>query len=115
MEIKIETSDGRLVADLFEAASVDVLHKGHQSTLPGNAVITLQSVGKRRSLAPEVVTFLLGASSSVITNIVSSWLYEKLKGRATTLVIEKREVQIDSEEIRKVLEEIIRQDEREKS
>ena len=105
--IEIETSDNQLIADLFEISTTN--EESGQRPIPGGAAIILKKPVRRRSLhiPPETITLVLSLGSSIATNVVSTWLYEKLKGRATTLQIDRRKIQIEKEEIKKIIEETI--------
>ena len=56
---------------------------------------------------PETITILVSLGTSIATNVVSNWLYEKIKERAATLRIDRREIQIDNGEIKRIIEETI--------
>jgi hypothetical protein len=52
------------------------------------------------------VTLVVTFTSTVAAQVFASWLYDKIKGRATKIVIEKTEVridEIDEKSIRKIL------------
>lgn len=46
---------------------------------------------------PSVDVFALGFASGVSSSVVGSWLYDKLKGKATSLRIDRIEVNLDEE------------------
>ena len=108
MEIEIETSDSQLLPDLLETTSSSI-QPGYQKSFPDGGSITLQKDIKRRSLTvpPETITLILSVGGSITANVISTWLYEKLKGRAIRLHIDRKEIQIDNGEIKKIIEESI--------
>lgn len=106
IEIAIETTDPQLIADLLETTSSN-FQIGSQVTVADGATLTLQNINRRRSLGamPEIITLGLSLSTSVATNLVSTWLYEKLKGRASGLRVDRKKIPIDSEEIEKNIQQ----------
>ena len=106
LEITIETIDPQLISDLLENTS-STIQMGSQKAIADGATLTLQNINRRRSIdvLPEVITLGLSLSTSIATNIVSTWLYEKLKGRATGLRIDRKQIRVDNEEIKKNIEE----------
>lgn len=100
MELIIETNDQQLATDLLKG------------TLPDGVRIESQNLLRRRTgISPEIITCVISIGASVATNIFSTWLYEQLRERATTLYINRRNTQIEHGEIAKAVEESIQQEE----
>ncbi len=112
IEIEIETSDHQLLNDLLEIPSSPT-QPGYQKPLTNGATLALKSHVKRRSITipPELITLVLTLGTSVATNILSSWLYEKLKGRTLNLHINRKETPIEEKAIETIIEETIKQQE----
>src|SRR5712691_1396260 len=92
IEMEIDTDDHQLLNDLLENPSSPV-QPGYQKRLSNGATITLKRDVKRRgfNIPPESITLVLSLGTSITTNILSSWLYEKLKGRTIKLNIKSKE------------------------
>lgn len=109
MNVEIDTHDRQLVSELFESPSLSV---GQQRSIPGGATVTYQGEVIRKAVGiPETImlTVALGTGTSVVGSLIANWLYDKLKGgRAVSLRIDRREVQIEDGEIKRVVEETIR-------
>jgi len=57
---------------------------------------------------PETLELILSFGSGVVSSVVASWLYEKLKNRPnTTLRIEEQQVELEEGEIRRVFTRLI--------
>lgn len=105
IEIEIETHDGELVSDLMETSSPLI---GQQKSIPGGAVVTFKGKLTRKALnLPLTIELAIALTSAVISGSIANWLSRKIKGRATTLRIDRREVQIEEGEIKRVIEERI--------
>ena len=115
MYIEIDTHDHLLDFELFEIREKTTFSVGDQKSLPGGFTMIFDGVTVRKAIGfPEtitlVITFAGTVVSSVAINLLSSWLYDKLKGRAETLRIDRREIHIDKGEITRIIEESIRQE-----
>jgi len=53
------------------------------------------------------LTFLLHLGKDVAVGVVSAYLYDKLKGRATKLRVDREEIQIEKNEITRIFTEHI--------
>jgi hypothetical protein len=75
------------------------------ATTPGGAVVRWHGQrGTRAFDAPAIITLALELTREVAIALLSSWLYDKLKGgRARRLIVDRVEVQITEGEIRRVL------------
>ncbi len=104
--IEVETSGPMLAFDLFGRPSN--LTTGTKVSLPGGAVLELHSMREQRVLdLPTLLKLGLTAGSSVAGSLAANWLYDKLKGRARSLRIDRMEVQIEKGQIEKLLIERI--------
>jgi hypothetical protein len=96
--IEIQSKDEGLVSGIMEAPKkMDI-----KADLPGNAVIM-----KVHPSIEGKEMFLLSFGTEIDPGLLGSWLYEKIKGRATKLLIDRIEVQIDKSEIERVISEKI--------
>lgn len=103
--IEIETRDGELVSDLMETSSPLI---GQQKSIPGGATVTFKGTLFRKALdLPLTIQLSIGLATAVTASLIANWLSRKIKGRATTLRIDRREVQIEEGEIKRVIEERI--------
>lgn len=94
--VEIETQDAGLEQELMEKASM----ADKKTSLPASAVLMKVHL----SLSTEgIFTFLLSFRPGVDAGLMSNWLCEKIKGRATRLRLDKAEVQINKEEIEKIM------------
>jgi hypothetical protein len=96
--IEIQSKDEGLVSDIMEAPKkMDI-----KADLPGNAVIM-----KVQSSVEGGKMFLLSFGAKVPPGLLANWLYQKINGRATKLLIDRIEVQINKSEIESVISERI--------
>lgn len=96
--IEIQSKDERLVSEIMETPKKMDMN----ADLPGNAVIM-----KVHPSIEGKEMFLLSFGAKVAPGLLASWLYEKIKGRATKLLIDRIEVQINKSEIERVISEKI--------
>jgi hypothetical protein len=99
--IEVETVGAALLRrELFQRSA--------EISLPFGAVLTLQDVIERKSRDfPSLMTLVLTVPVPIATNLVAAWLYDKFKGRARTIRIERTEITLDKGEIEKILIEKI--------
>ena len=106
MELEVYTKDERLLFDILGKSSAST---GKTIKIPGNAKLIYKGTSIREAVGtPEVINFVLMFGSEVAAGIVANWVYDKLKNRAEKIVINRREVQMDREEIKRVIEEEIK-------
>ena len=107
IDIQIETFDQDLVRHLMGTSSVSI---GQQKAISGGAKVTFQ--GKERPPTfdvAEIVNLAISFGTGVVSSLVASWISSKLKGRATSLRIDRKKVEIESsDEIVRVINEKIR-------
>ena len=105
MEIEIQTHDRFLVFDVLGKKSASL---NDVVNIPGNAQITykgsliLKSVG-----IPETVNFALTFGSGVMAGVVANWIYDKFKNKTEKITINRRYINLDKNEIKKIIEESI--------
>lgn len=94
MEIKIETASVPLVFDLKQSA-------------PDGVVVEFPPPKLRRSVDyQDLILATVTVALSVPTNLLSSWLFEKLKDqKRTKATVGNQEISGDEAEIRRVLKE----------
>lgn len=77
----------------------------------GPAGASLELVAARQEKSSEfgvhAMTFLLSIPAGVAANLLSNWLWEKLKGRAKGIAIETIKVELNESEIERVIVERI--------
>ena len=96
--IEIQSKDEGLVSEIMEAPKkMDI-----KADLPGNAVIM-----KVHPSIEGKKMFFLSFGAKVHPEVLANWLYKKIKGRATKLLIDRIEVQINKSEIERVISEKI--------
>lgn len=104
--IEIETHDRAL--DWALMGNPSSLSVGDQVAVPGGGALVWQGGMIRKAVGiPQVFEFLLTFGAGVSSSMIGTYLYERLKGRATTLRIDRREVMIEEGEITRVIEEHI--------
>lgn len=104
IKLEIETQDNKLLNDLFEWKN----DKWQPVSFEGDA--TARYDGSIASLAegvPTVIVVLVTFVTAVAAEVVANWIYDKIAGRASGLKIERTEVQMDRNEIRKIIIEKI--------
>jgi len=102
IEIRIETLDKRLVWDLFD--NLGQLSEGVSRPIPGNATLLLGRTKVQKSIgSPEVIELLLGFGASVSGSLVANFLYDKIKNRATGIVIDNVRIDMDRGEITRII------------
>ncbi|MCL5669446.1 MAG: hypothetical protein M1392_05650 [Gammaproteobacteria bacterium] len=106
MQIEIETRDIRVAFDILGPPGR--LTSGTSVLVPGGATLTFEGLIERRALdVPGVLQFIVDSSIDIEIGLLGAWFYEKVKGRATRLRINRVEIQIEEGEITRVLSEQI--------
>jgi len=102
IRISVDTDDRTLSFDLFE--NPRQIGPGTRVAVPGNAELIMGRMQMRKAFGfPETLELVLSFSSGVVSSLVASWLYGKLKGRRnTTLCIEEQKVEIEEGQIKRV-------------
>jgi|SRR3989344_7050667 len=106
MELEIYTHDKDLLPNILGKSSPS---RSDSVVIDGNAKLTYRGITIRLSDGlPEIINLTLTFWSSVAAGVVANWLYEKFKGRTVKIVINKREINLDKEQIKNIVEETIR-------
>ena len=104
--IEVDTLDRQLGFDLFGPGKS--LGPGVSTELPGDATLTLERLHIRKAIAvPETLQLVLTFGGGIATGLVANWLYDKLKGKAKKVRIDRVEIQLDEGEIKRILTESI--------
>lgn len=110
IEFGIDTTDTLLAFDLMGTNKLS----GDASVEIGSGVRVIYngSMVRKAEGVPETANFLIelavGVPVAVMTGLASTWIYDKLKGKKVVkLTIQRREVELEQNEIKKVIEEII--------
>jgi hypothetical protein len=113
MLIEFDTRDVSLIMEIIET-----FHENYEKSLPEPVKLTIKPPSENSTLTRSSVLFdtiaftLTNFVSPVAINLMSSWLYDALKGRAKRLRIDEKEVLIEREEIMNALGEVISRTER---
>jgi hypothetical protein len=104
--IEIETHETNLDFELM--GSPPMLESGVQYTLPDGSTLVWQSGTVHKAVgAAKILHFFLTYGKDVSAGVIGNYLFSKLKGRSTTLRIDRQEVQIEQGQISRVLTEHI--------
>jgi hypothetical protein len=88
--------------------NITSLVRGATIEAPGNAMLTYDGlIGKKAVGFPLTLEFILTVTTGVSTGLVANWLYDKIKGRASTLRINRTEVRMSKGEIGRIIIEQI--------
>jgi len=106
--LEIETHDRELEYELMGGPVS--LQEGITHGLPDGSKLAWQPgpLRKAHGLA-KVLHFVLVYGRDVSAGVLGSYFYEKLKGRATVLRLDREEVQIEKGEITRIITEHIEQ------
>ncbi len=106
MQLEIHTHDKNLLFDILGRTSDS---RDNNVVIPGNATLTYK--GSTMHLAeglPEIINFIVTFGSGVAAGVIANWIYDKFSNRTEKIVINRREVHFDKEEIKRILEETIK-------
>jgi hypothetical protein len=104
--IEIETHDRELEFDLM--GNPASLQQGVELTLPDGSKLTWQPGPMRKAFGlPAILHYILVYGRDVSAGALGSYFYEKLKGRATVLRVDREEIQIEKGEITRIITEHI--------
>ena len=106
INIEVDTYDKQLTTDILGRKSIS---SGDEIDIYRNMVLEYQLTLKKFSIEePDTVIFTLDVEGDVATNtsIFATWLHDNLKNRAVKLKINRTEVDVDEEEIKKIINEI---------
>ncbi len=106
INIEVDTYDKQLTTDILGRKSIS---SGDKIDIYRNMALEYQLTLKNFSIEePDTVIFTLDVGGDVATNtsIFATWLHDNLKNRAVKLKINRTEVDVDEEEIKKIINEI---------
>ncbi len=106
MEVKIEvdTHDSGLGFSLFDTRGP--LGPGTKTLPPGGGILTLERLYFRKAAGvPGTLYLVLTVGSSVGASLFANWLYDKIKGRASQVRIDRTEVELEGDKIKKIIVE----------
>ena len=106
INIEVDTYDKLLTTDILGRKSIS---SGDKIDIYRNMALEYQLTLKKFSIEePDTVIFTLDVEGDVATNtsIFATWLHDNLKNRAVKLKINRTEVDVDEEEIKKIINEI---------
>jgi len=113
IQVEIETHDRQLDFDLFETRK---LSRGMEKTVQKGVSIRYRGTIEQLAVDfPSIIEItIIAFATQVAAQIVANWLYDKIKGRAVKLRIERTEVEIDKGQIERILMEKMEQTNEEK-
>lgn len=102
MELEIHTHDKQLLSDILDKSSVS---RDDTITISGNTRLIYKGTTFRLAAGlPEIINFTLTFGSGVVAN----WIYDKIKNRTEKITINRKEIILDKEQIKRVIEEEIK-------
>ena len=106
VNLEIDTHDRQLAYDLTETSSFSA---GQQKSIPGGATVTFKGMSVRKAFdVPNTIELVISfGKSAIAVGLAVKWLYDKIKGRATVIRIDRREIQIEEGKIKRIIEEKI--------
>jgi hypothetical protein len=108
MKIEIETNDCSIAENLLETTKIVT---DSEILIPGNAKLRYLGKISKKGILPginNILEFTITFASGVISSLVASWLYSKLKDcNIKTIRFERKQIAISKEGIQKVIEEFI--------
>ena len=110
VSIEIETFDKKLESDLFEARRFSTGET--ERTISEGISIRWDGTEFKKAVGfPDIIHISLILARDVVLpialGVLSNWLYDKIKGKATKIKVNGVEVQIDKDEIKRILNEKI--------
>ena len=84
---------------------------GQERSIPGEGILSFEGEQIRKAFGlPQTVELAISFGVGVSSSMVANWLYAKLKGRASRLRIDRREIEIEEGVIKRIIDEHIEQD-----
>ena len=106
INIEVDIYDKRLTTDILGRKSMS---SGDKIDIYRNTALEYHLTLKKFSIEePDTIIFTLDVGGNIATNtsIFATWLYDNLKNKAVKLKINQIDVEIDEEEIKKIINEI---------
>lgn len=109
MNITIEVPWPLFIVDLFDSNRIS---QGMQRQAPGGATLTLGPPPYEKKSFPQLeqlyVPVLISLAANVAVNVVSSWLYDKLReGKITRIRVNRTEIEVTKDGITKLISESV--------
>lgn len=106
MQLEIDIRDIGVAFDIL--GTLGRLKSGTRITTPGGAILTYKGLVEYRAVdIPAILQFIVDRSVDIDTGLFAAWLYDKVKGRASRIRINRVDIEIDKGEIKRVLLEQI--------
>jgi len=106
IDIEIYTKDNSLIFDLLRKKSAkrgDIITISEDVKFVYKGTLTHFAVD-----VPSIIHATIEIGGSIAIGIVSAWLYDRLKGRAEKIKIDRTVIEVEEGEIRRIIEEKIR-------
>lgn len=104
IRLSIDTDDRWLAFDLMGSSTVG---EGTATAISDGATLTVAAWHFRKALGlPETLELVLSFGTGVASGLVANWLFGKLKGRNATLRIEEQWVEIEEDEIKRIISRV---------
>ena len=104
LHIEVETLDANLSSELMGTQAV-----AGELPIPGNAKLKYSGEDVCKAAGMSRIVYLsLIFSGNVAASLVAAWLYDKLKGKASKITIDRTEVRLDKGEIARIIQEKIK-------
>ena len=108
VEVEIETHDSALELEMFGGSEVST-GTSRVTFSDGSAIVYAGTYVRKGIDFPAIVHLVIDRASDIGTGLISSWLYDKLKGKPAKLRIRRQEVEITPDNIRIVIEDFERE------
>ncbi len=96
---------------LFDIFGSDKIENGNQITIPGNATVKFINFNSPKSIVSEIpisLELLIAFGSGAVSSLIANWIYDKFKGKAKTIKINRKVVNLNKGKIKSVVEESIK-------
>ena len=101
LQIEIATNDYNLVLDLMNAKESRV---GTTNSISSDITLQLEQRLFESIGTPDIINLTVSIGRDTAINLFSTWLYDKLKGKASKLKINGTAIEIGEKEINKTIE-----------
>ena len=106
MDIEIKTNNKSLIFEILDKNSASV---SDSIDIPGNAKLIYNGTFICKSFGiPETINFTLNFGSGVAAGLIANWIYDKLKNKTEKISINRTEIKLDKEHIKRIIEESIK-------
>lgn len=105
--LDIDTQNKYLRSEIIN--NFDSFSSYNEIKIPGDVKITSHTLAIKKAFGmPETLELIISFSIGIASGVVASWIYEKLKGRAKALYIDRTKVEIRKGDIEKIIIEKIK-------